>query len=252
MSLLIQLFLAHILGDFFLQGNAWVRDKEQKKWGSPYLYLHTALHFILMVLITGIFNRGEGSRGFFYFLLPAAIIALLHGLTDGLKLSFQNERNRRRWFFADQALHLLVLGAAVLLRSTPVDLSWLTDRKVLVLTTAILFLLQPTSLLIKTVISKWPPDFITEDAAAVDERDNRTSLENAGALIGILERMLIMLFVLLGRWEGIGFLLAAKSVFRFGDLKEARNMKLTEYVLIGTLLSFGIAIITGVLATRLM
>jgi hypothetical protein len=205
-----------------------------------------------MVLITGIFNRAGGNGGFFYFLLPAAVIALLHGLTDGLKLSFQNEKTRRRWFFADQAVHLLVLGTAVLLRSTPVDLSWLTERKVLVLTTAILFLLQPTSLLIKTVISKWPPDFITADPGVGNESDNRASLENAGALIGILERMLIMLFVLLGRWEGVGFLLAAKSVFRFGDLKEARNMKLTEYVLIGTLLSFGIAIVTGVLATSLM
>ena len=44
-------------------------------------------------------------------------------------------------------------------------------------------------------------------------------------------------------WEGIGFLLAAKSVFRFGDLNNSKDRNLTEYVLIGTLLSFGIAII---------
>jgi len=40
-------------------------------------------------------------------------------------------------------------------------------------------------------------------------------------------------------------LIAAKSVFRFGDLRESKNRKLTEYILIGTLLSFGIAIATG-------
>ena len=45
----------------------------------------------------------------------------------------------------------------------------------------------------------------------------------------------------------VGFLLAAKSIFRFGDLKEAHDIKLTEYVLIGTLLSFGIAIITALM-----
>jgi len=42
--------------------------------------------------------------------------------------------------------------------------------------------------------------------------------------------------------------LAAKSIFRFGDLKEAKDRKLTEYVLVGTLLSFGIALLVGHLA----
>ncbi|RYE13805.1 MAG: DUF3307 domain-containing protein, partial [Sphingobacteriales bacterium] len=48
-------------------------------------------------------------------------------------------------------------------------------------------------------------------------------------------------------FEAVGFLLAAKSIFRFGDLKEAHDIKLTEYVLIGTLLSFGMAIVTALL-----
>jgi len=53
--------------------------------------------------------------------------------------------------------------------------------------------------------------------------------------------------VVSGHWEAIGFLVAAKSVFRFGDLKDSGNRKLTEYILIGTLLSFGIAIVTGMI-----
>jgi len=53
--------------------------------------------------------------------------------------------------------------------------------------------------------------------------------------------------MLTGHFEAIGFLLAAKSIFRFGDLKEAKDRKLTEYVLIGTLLSFGLALLTGLL-----
>lgn len=40
--------------------------------------------------------------------------------------------------------------------------------------------------------------------------------------------------------EAVGFLLAAKSVFRFGDLRDDQDRKRTEYVLIGTLLSFGL------------
>jgi hypothetical protein len=54
--------------------------------------------------------------------------------------------------------------------------------------------------------------------------------------------LIYFLFVLinLGRNR---LLLAAKSIFRFGDLKESKDVKLTEYILIGTLLSFGLGIL---------
>jgi hypothetical protein len=68
----------------------------------------------------------------------------------------------------------------------------------------------------------------------------------------MLERLFVFTFVITGNWEAIGFLLAAKSVFRFGDLKESKDRKLTEYILIGTLLSFGIAILIGVMTLKLI
>jgi len=77
-------------------------------------------------------------------------------------------------------------------------------------------------------------------------------LNNAGKYIGMLERLFVFVFIITGNWEGIGFLLAAKSVFRFGDLKESKDRKLTEYILIGTLLSFGIAIATGMVVLKLI
>jgi len=72
-----------------------------------------------------------------------------------------------------------------------------------------------------------------------------SGLKDAGKYIGILERLFVFFFVITNFWEGIGFLLAAKSIFRFGDLKEKNDVKLTEYILIGTLLSFGLAIVMG-------
>lgn len=76
---------------------------------------------------------------------------------------------------------------------------------------------------------------------------SEASLQSAGKYIGILERIFVFTFVVTDNWEGIGFLLAAKSVFRFGDLKESKERELTEYILIGTLLSFGIATAVGML-----
>lgn len=70
--------------------------------------------------------------------------------------------------------------------------------------------------------------------------------------IGIIERLLVLIFVLIDAVEAIGFLLAAKSVFRFGDLRDGTDRKRTEYVLIGTLLSFAVAFVVSLCARRIV
>ena len=47
--------------------------------------------------------------------------------------------------------------------------------------------------------------------------------------------------------QGIGFLLAAKSVFRFGDLRGGQETKMTEGVLLGWLISMAVVSIVGIL-----
>lgn len=66
---------------------------------------------------------------------------------------------------------------------------------------------------------------------------------NRGRVIGLLERVLIYAFVLTGQFGAIGFTLAAKGFTRF---KELENRGFAEYVLIGTLLSSGVAMGVGV------
>jgi hypothetical protein len=95
MVFLLQLFLAHLTGDFFLQPTKWVKDKDEKKWRSPYLYLHILVHFVLIIVITGSFNYWK----------PALIIAFSHFLIDLMKLIFQKTDTKRGWFFIDQVLH---------------------------------------------------------------------------------------------------------------------------------------------------
>ena len=92
-----------------------------------------------------------------------------------------------------------------------------------------------SGVIIKEIIARWD----------LQEDSNEDSLENAGKYIGMLERLFVFAFVVTNHWQAIGFLLAAKSVFRFGDLSKSKDRKLTEYILIGTLLSFGLAIITA-------
>jgi hypothetical protein len=88
------------------------------------------------------------------------------------------------------------------------------------------------------LLSKWSEQIVKVDTS---------NSNNAGKYIGILERLFVFFFVVINFWEGIGFLLAAKSIFRFGDLKESKDVRLTEYILIGTLMSFGLGILCAML-----
>ena len=228
MILFVKLLLAHLLGDFLLQPNSWVLDKESKKYKSKYLYIHTFFHGILAWLFVAEINFG-------WFALA---LALTHGFIDFLKLQFQKKKTKRNWFILDQILHLIIILIIVSLCQNLVIDFTVFNNEFWILATGILFLTKPTSIIIKNIISIWTP-----------ENNNKTdnSPDNAGNYIGILERLFVFCFIITNHFEAIGFLLAAKSIFRFGDLKEAKDRKLTEYVLIGTLLSFGIALLTGLL-----
>ena len=76
----------------------------------------------------------------------------------------------------------------------------------------------------------------------------RRGLVNAGRTIGQLERFLVLLFLLAGQPTAIGFLVAAKSIFRFGELRDTTNRMESEYIIIGTLASFAYALAIGMLA----
>ena len=89
--------------------------------------------------------------------------------------------------------------------------------------------------------------YLTKQWQAEIWTEGDESLKNAGKWIGVIERFLILSFILINQWAAIGFLLAAKSIFRFGDLNEGKDQKKTEYILIGTLLSFSIALVHGLI-----
>jgi hypothetical protein len=143
----------------------------------------------------------------------------------------------------DQTLHLIILCWASLLISGADLLPITLSPHLLLIIVAVVFLTQPVSVIIKTLISVYRPK---------TELEEEDSLQNAGKYIGILERLLVFVFIASSHWEGVGFLIAAKSIFRFSDLTQAKDRKLTEYILIGTLLSFGLAIIVGLIFLYLL
>ena len=66
-----------------------------------------------------------------------------------------------------------------------------------------------------------------------------------GATIGVLERLLIVTFVLTGSSAAVGFVVAAKTLARF---KQLDDRDFAEYYLLGTLASVAVAVGSGLLA----
>lgn len=261
LDILLRLIIAHILADFPLQSNKMAKGKK-KGLVSKHFYQHILIVGIVTYLLLGQWSNWLGPL----------IIMLIHGGVDAIKAGVESlskwARREEKWLFAiDQALHLLTLlvywaitsclfndGENFLLALNKLVF---TNTDILVLAIAYLVLTMPVGILIGLITKKWQSEIKRDDNKR--RRENPTgdfsgeeSLKNAGKTIGIIERSLILTFILLSQYQAIGFLIAAKSVFRFGDLKETGQRKRTEYILIGTLLSFTISIVIGVIARYLI
>jgi len=235
MLVFIKLLLAHFIGDFLFQPKSWVVEKEKLKVRSFKFYIHLFTHGILVLLFLWNFN----------FWLLTLLIVFLHGIIDAIKLYFQSEKNKLSWFFIDQALHITSIFVLWVLFFEPelkID-ALHADKSIWIYSAAIIFITFVSGIIMQVLMSGW---------AKVLNEKNDDSLIYAGKVIGLLERMFVFILVVTDNWDGIGFLLAAKSVFRFGDLKESKDRKLTEYILIGTLISFGLALASGMLVLKLL
>jgi len=227
---LVKLVCAHICSDFILQTD---RINEGKHAGSRkgllYLSLHSAIHAVVAYIFIAQWNL---------YVIPV-VIFFSHFIIDLVKCRFGESVTV---FLLDQMAHLIIILALWLClfasgTSTSALYTYVNNPNLWVILTAYLLMLKPSSILLSQFLRRWMP-----------QSTNAQSLPNAGKWIGYLERILVMTFILIDSLEGVGFLLAAKSVFRFGELSKAKEIKTTEYVMIGTLSSFALSILIGVLA----
>lgn len=234
MATLLGLVLAHLSGDFLLQPRRWVDSKQRHKQLSPALYWHACLHGLLTALVLTFAGSEPGI-----ILVGTLLVATSHALIDLGKAHLDS--NRLEWFLIDQLLHLLVLLGLWLtwlgsLKPLLDVAAWITTPHALTLAGAYLLVTRPMAIAIALAMRPWS-----------DEVNDPGTLAAAGARIGMLERFLVLTLVLLDELTAVGFLLTAKSVLRFGDLRESSDRKLTEYVLLGTLLSVSATLVLGLL-----
>jgi hypothetical protein len=221
---LTKLLLSHLLTDFILQPKSWVADRTVKHFASTKLYLHGFITSIATLLLVG-----------YKYWLVALIILATHTLIDGWK-SYQKQT--ATYFLVDQLLHLLVLFSCwffTFITWDMVAMAWQklnTNLSLWKTITAMVFVTMPAGILIGQLTKQWR-----------DKLPEAENLANAGKWIGIIERIVILLFVLRGEYSAIGLLVAAKGFIRFSE-KDRQEIK-TEYLVIGTLLSIALALIAG-------
>lgn len=230
---LLKMLTAHILGDFVLQPKSWV---EKRKTKIQYLLYHVAVHAGLLILF--FINDLAGNWQNILFLVAA------HLAIDSLKIGWEHRwpANPARIFLIDQALHLASIFGVYFFTHPEVFKTMTADisaNHVMLYLIAILLIVFVIPIGIRIFFSKWNK----ESEFNVKRKE---TLFDAGTIIGIIERAMILGFILMDFMEGVGFLLAAKSIFRFGDLTNAKDTKFTEYVLIGTLLSFGLGMLVAI------
>jgi hypothetical protein len=221
--MLWKLLLAHVITDFVLQSKR-IADNKNK---FIFNLLHCSIFFIISTLL--IINDLNITN-----LLIIAIISILHGLIDFGKAKLEEKDYKElNWVFftIDQLLHIATI---IIVLSIFNPQFWsLFHLKVNVILLSrnwfktLLFFLIITfggSYFTASVCKRFTP-----------KKNNDNSLESAGRYIGILERVIIFSSILVGRYELIGFLIAAKSIIRH---HETGNKAFTEYFLIGTFTSF--------------
>ncbi len=217
------LIFAHVMADYVFQPGWMVARKRD----PGILLAHAA---VVLALSMAAIGRVDAP----------AVLALgaAHLVIDAVKT--WGVRDSLATHLADQAAHLASIAAVAF---------WAPD-----LWTSGLWAAAPAALLHMLVLAA---GFLLATRAGafaiarlmavqVAPGANEDGLPKGGTMIGVLERGLIFVLILAGQAAGIGFLIAAKSILRFGTVNE--NRAASEYVIIGTLASFGWAI-TVTLAT---
>ncbi len=238
----ILLLFCHLMGDYYLQNEYMAVNKSIS---YKMLVLHCIIYGGIVCIVTGlIFGK--------VYVNIVLLVILSHFAIDFIKSFLLNKYNNkiadceRNIYLTDQILHLLFLGVcAYAIKDYAVKgfaiemLDNMNINKIafIKICTLILLMHKPANITIKKLIEGYKP--LTD---SVTKENKKT-----GAIIGTLERYIILILLFLGQYSAIGLVLTAKSIARY---KELENKDFAEYYLIGTLMSTLIVIVAYLLMGR--
>jgi len=212
------LLFAHVLADFLFQ-TGWINSNKRR---PAVMLLHGA---IVLVTAQAAIGRADSAE--------ILVLAGAHLAIDCVK-TYGNFRGLAA-FLADQTAHLATLAAiAAVSPGLWQSGAWASAPQIPPI------MALGAGLILCLITGQYAIEQLMQPHGA---RLRNTGLRDGGRQIGLLERGLIFLFILTGQPVGVGFLVAAKSILRFGTA--TRDQRTAEYVIIGTLASFGWAILAA-------
>lgn len=235
LHLFICLVTAHLIGDFLLQSK-YVAFKKHK---LTVLLYHGFIIAILSYILSGVWNA------WFIFVF----IFITHSVIDYYKTKINKQGAAP--FLLDQFIHIVMIGVLISLMNRVwgisqgddsifwVDLLGISILKIMTVVSGLICAIRVGEILI---------GFMTqplEEQMIIDDWIKNRGFRYGSRLIGKLERVMILLLFLIDQPMGIGFLITAKSILRFEKISDSQNRMESEYVIIGTLLSFVFGIVTG-------
>ena len=96
----------------------------------------------------------------------------------------------------------------------------------IVLFVQILLIHKPTNIFIMNILQPYKP---------IAKEKNSENKKKAGRMIGTIERIIMLFFLLIRQYSSVGLVLTAKSIARYNKISEDKEF--AEYYLLGTLLS---------------
>ncbi len=217
------LIASHFIADFLLQPDGLVNRKSN----SFYLIIHAVIHALVSYILL---QNWTGWQ------IPL-LVFVFHVVIDFIKQVKTGGTDSAKVMVVDQAVHLssllLIVKLAQFIMPT-IAFTGVGYKEIIVL--AAFSIIVPGS---GYFIGRYMNEIFEENDMPTE------GLKNGGKLIGQLERLLILILIIIGQPLGIGFLVTAKSILRF---EESKVHLVAEYVIIGTLLSFTMAIVFSSLA----
>lgn len=231
MILLLRLIVAHLVADFLLFPSKWEEKKALKKQYSIFFYVHGFIYGLTTYVLLAEWDNWS---------IPLCL-TIAHLLIDMWRM---NNKESTVIFLLYHLIHSLVIFIAWALLVGDIGTignivaGYFNNTNVWVMLMGYLVVIWPMRYAIALATQRWRKEIQNE------------GLMDAGKWIGQIERILILTFVFINKFEAIGFLITAKSIFRFSEINKER--KEAEYILIGTLLSFALSIVWGLLLQMLL
>ena len=232
------LMVLHLIGDFYLQSDKVARCKNARvgekcnsctecKKGSylnvKYVLIHSLIYVIPFLLLALIADAKTLA-------LVILILAGSHAIVDAIACWANKKTKVTVVFLIDQAIHSMVLY--LICRYAGLNEIPAAYAAAVKVAFVVLLLMAPCSILVNKLMEDTFPESVS------------LGLFDVGSIIGILERVLVVVFAYLGELAAIAIIITVKTWARTADLqdKEFRNR-----YLLGTLASLVSAVLVFML-----